>query len=94
MGGFGPAGAPKVITPALAERARAEHAQGRDFRVNVVTGASIGASCDGELAAADAIASIVADELEPGCIVPEAIDGRVAPAVKAAVQAVAEAQGA
>ena len=47
-----------------------------------------------KLAAADAIASIVADELEPGCIVPEAIDGRVAPAVKAAVQAAAEAQGA
>ena len=46
-----------------------------------------------KLAAADAIASIVADELEPGCIVPEAIDGRVAPAVKAAVQAAAEAQG-
>ena len=55
VGGFGPAGAPKVITPALAERARAEHSQGRDFRVHVVTGASIGASCDGELAAADAI---------------------------------------
>ena len=46
-----------------------------------------------KLAAADAIASIVADELEPGCIVPEAIDGRVAPVVKAAVQAAAEAQG-
>lgn len=55
VGGFGPAGSPKVITPALAEKARQEHAAGRDFKVNVVTGASIGASCDGELAAADAI---------------------------------------
>lgn len=55
VGGFGPAGSPKVITPALAEKARREHAAGRDFKVNVVTGASIGASCDGELAAADAI---------------------------------------
>ena len=55
VGGFGPAGAPKCIPPALAERARAEHAAGRPFKVDVVTGASIGASCDGELAAADAV---------------------------------------
>ena len=55
VGGFGPAGAPKKITPALAQRARAEHEAGRPFRVDVVTGASIGASCDGELAAADAV---------------------------------------
>ena len=47
-----------------------------------------------KLAAADAIAAIAADELEPGRIVPQAIDSRVAPAVKAAVQAVAEEQGA
>ncbi len=55
VGGFGPAGSPKVITPALAQRARAEHAEGRPFKVSIVTGASIGASCDGELAAADAV---------------------------------------
>lgn len=55
VGGFGPAGSPKVVPPALAARARAEHAAGRAFKVSVVTGASIGASCDGELAAADAI---------------------------------------
>lgn len=55
VGGFGPAGAPKCITPALAARAKAEHAAGRPFKVDVVTGASIGASCDGELAAADAV---------------------------------------
>lgn len=55
VGGFGPAGAPKCVTPALAERARAEHEAGRPFRVDIVTGASIGASCDGALAAADAI---------------------------------------
>lgn len=55
VGGFGPAGAPKSITPAIAAKAREEHAAGRPFKVNVVTGASIGASCDGELAAADAI---------------------------------------
>ena len=55
VGGFGPAGSPKSITPALARRAEAEHAAGRPFKVSVVTGASIGASCDGELAAADAV---------------------------------------
>lgn len=55
VGGFGPAGSPKCITPEIARRARAEHAAGRPFKVDVVTGASIGASCDGELAAADAI---------------------------------------
>lgn len=55
VGGFGPAGAPKCITPEIARRARTEHKAGRSFKVNVVTGASIGASCDGELAAADAI---------------------------------------
>jgi len=55
VGGFGPAGSPKVITPALARRAEAEHAAGCPFKVDVVTGASIGASCDGELARADAV---------------------------------------
>ena len=46
VGGFGPAGAPKCITPEIARRARTEHEAGRPFKVNVVTGASIGASCD------------------------------------------------
>lgn len=53
--GFTPAGAPKVVPTALATRARAEHAAGREFKVNVLTGASTGASLDGELAKADAI---------------------------------------
>ncbi len=55
VGGFGPAGSPKAIPPALAQKARSEHEAGRPFKVNLVTGASIGASCDGELAAADAV---------------------------------------
>lgn len=55
VGGFGPAGAPKSIPPAIAARAREEHAAGREFKIDIVTGASIGASCDGELAKADAI---------------------------------------
>lgn len=55
VGGFGPAGSPKVVTQALAARARKEHEAGRPFKIDVITGASIGASCDGELAAADAV---------------------------------------
>lgn len=55
IGGFGPAGSPKSIVPAIAARARAEHSIGRPFKVDVITGASVGASCDGELASADAL---------------------------------------
>ncbi len=53
--GFTPAGAPKVIPLALAERAKAEHAAGRAFKIGVLTGASTGKSLDGALAKADAI---------------------------------------
>jgi acetyl-CoA hydrolase len=53
--GFTPAGAAKVIPSAIAEKAIAEHAAGRDFKVGVITGASTGPSLDGALAKADAI---------------------------------------
>lgn len=53
--GFTPAGAAKIIPTAIAERAKAEHAAGRDFKVGVITGASTGPSLDGALAKADAI---------------------------------------
>src|ERR1041384_3648214 len=53
--GFTPAGAPKAIPPAIAERADAEHAAGREFRIGVLTGASTGPSLDGALAKANAI---------------------------------------
>ena len=43
VGGFGPAGAPKTIPPAIAAKARKEHEAGHPFKVNIVTGASIGA---------------------------------------------------
>jgi malate dehydrogenase (oxaloacetate-decarboxylating) len=42
-----------------------------------------------KIAAADAIASVVADSLTPDAIVPSPLDPRVAPAVAAAVAAVA-----
>jgi acetyl-CoA hydrolase len=53
--GFTPAGAPKEIPKALAERAKAVHAAGQPFRVGVITGASTGRSLDGCLAQADAM---------------------------------------
>ncbi len=53
--GFTPAGATKEIPGAIARRAEAEHAAGRPFKINVVTGASTGDSCDGVLARAGAI---------------------------------------
>ncbi|MHB1309477.1 MAG: succinate CoA transferase [Limisphaerales bacterium] len=53
--GFTPAGAPKVVSLAVAARAEAEHAAGRPFKINVITGASTGKSLDGALARAKAI---------------------------------------
>lgn len=54
--GFTAAGSPKVVSTALAARATAEHAAGKEFKVGVITGASTGPSLDGVLAKADAIA--------------------------------------
>ncbi len=53
--GFTSAGAAKAVPLALAERAKAEHLAGREFRIGVMTGASTGPSLDGALALADAI---------------------------------------
>lgn len=53
--GFTHAGCPKVVPVALARRAKAEHAQGRPFKIGMFTGASTGDSIDGQLARADAI---------------------------------------
>jgi acetyl-CoA hydrolase len=53
--GFTPAGSPKAIPKALADRAAEKHAAGRDFKVGVLTGASTGKSLDGALAEAEAI---------------------------------------
>jgi acetyl-CoA hydrolase len=53
--GFTPAGAPKAVPRAIAERAMVEHTAGRSFKVNVISGASTGASIDGALARAGAI---------------------------------------
>lgn len=53
--GFTPAGAAKVVPTAIGERAKAEHAAGKRFKIGVITGASTGDSLDGSLARAEAI---------------------------------------
>src|SRR5271166_5807622 len=52
---FTPAGSAKAVPVALAERAKAEHAAGRPFKVGVLAGASTGPTIDSALAEADAI---------------------------------------
>lgn len=55
MGGFTPAGAPKDVPTAIAHMAEAMHAEGKEFKIGVYTGASTGDSCDGMLARAHAV---------------------------------------
>ncbi len=54
--GFTPAGAPKAVPTAIAERAIEEHKLARNFKIGLITGASTGDSLDGALARAEAIA--------------------------------------
>ncbi|MDO4191208.1 MAG: succinate CoA transferase [Bacteroidales bacterium] len=53
--GFTPAGCPKEVPTAIAAKAEAEHAAGREFKIGMYTGASTGDSLDGALARANAI---------------------------------------
>ncbi len=53
--GFTPAGSVKSIPVAIGERAKAFHAQGKPFKIGVITGASTGDSLDGSLARAEAV---------------------------------------
>jgi succinate CoA transferase len=53
--GFTPAGCPKEVPTAIAKRAETFHAEGKDFKIGIYTGASTGDSLDGALARADAI---------------------------------------
>lgn len=53
--GFTPAGACKSIPVAIGERAKAFHADGKPFKIGVITGASTGDSLDGALARAEAV---------------------------------------
>jgi len=55
MSGFTGAGYPKALPQAIAARAKAEHAAGKPYKINVWTGASTAAECDGVLAEAHAL---------------------------------------
>lgn len=53
--GFTPAGSVKLIPVAIAERAKQAHAEGKPFKIGMITGASTGDSLDGSLARAEAV---------------------------------------
>ena len=53
--GFTAAGCPKEVPTAIAKRAEEFHAQGKEFKIGMYTGASTGDSLDGALARANAI---------------------------------------
>lgn len=55
LSGFTACGTPKAVTEALAEIATKEHAEGRDFKVSLFTGASTNDHVDGALGRANAI---------------------------------------
>src|SRR5690625_4349126 len=52
---FTPSGAAKAVPRALAQRAKDLHAEGKPFKIRVLTGASTGPQIDKELAEANAI---------------------------------------
>lgn len=53
--GFTPAGCPKEVPSAIARRAEKFHAEGKEFKIGMYTGASTGDSTDGALARANAV---------------------------------------
>ncbi|MDE7437996.1 MAG: succinate CoA transferase [Muribaculaceae bacterium] len=53
--GFTASGTPKVVTVALAERAKKLHEEGKPFKINIFTGASTNDHVDGELSRAEAV---------------------------------------
>lgn len=55
LSGFTASGTPKVVTVALAERAKALHEKGEEFKINLFSGASTNDHVDGELSRADAL---------------------------------------
>ena len=55
LSGFTPAGSPKGIIAELAKIAEEKHAIGEHFQVGVISGASTGDSCDGQLSRAKAL---------------------------------------
>lgn len=56
--GFTPAGSPKALPTAIAQRACERHQDGQPFQIRLLTGASIGAAADDALSAADAVSGV------------------------------------
>ncbi|MDO5450784.1 MAG: acetyl-CoA hydrolase/transferase C-terminal domain-containing protein [Akkermansia sp.] len=56
ISGLTPAGAPKAVPAAMARRALAEHAAGREYRISLFSGGSNWREVDGALSDADALA--------------------------------------
>ena len=55
LSGFTAPGTPKFIPAAIAQRATKEHEEGREYKINIFTGASTSDRCDGNLSRANAI---------------------------------------
>ena len=55
VSGFTAPGCPKVVPPAIAAKAKREHEAGREFKINLYTGASTNDYTDGELSRVDAL---------------------------------------
>lgn len=55
ISGFTGAGYPKALPTAIAEKAKAAHAAGDEFQIDLFSGASTAPDCDGVLAEADAL---------------------------------------
>ena len=55
MSGFTGAGHPKAVPQAIAAHAKAEHAAGKPYKINLWTGASTAPELDGALAQANAL---------------------------------------
>ena len=67
MSGFTGAGYPKALPQAIAAHARAEHAAGRPYKINVWTGASTAPELDGALAEAGALGLRLPFNTDPIC---------------------------
>lgn len=55
LSGFTPAGTAKTVPAEIAKKAEKEHADGKEYKISIFTGASTGQSCDGNMANAHAI---------------------------------------
>ena len=55
IGGFSSVGTPKAVPAALAEYAKSQHIQGKEFKVGLITGGATGNAIDGALAQENAV---------------------------------------